>query len=371
MPRPSSTMKLRSNKTWIRDLPDTQTAHLLGDLPVGHNPATGFPQQHKRSKHLGSGSQAIVRAWKHKDMGTMIVVKTFRDSSYKAPAEAELLKALPPHRSIVTMLGYVPQSASSEGHAVIFEHCKFGDLFTMEGVLSQRGKLAHCEAFMWAIFSQLLEALAFLHEGIGRPDPKSPGRWRPVVHRDIKKENILVTHLPSYCEPSSIKIKLGDFGLATYYDYRHARMPAYWGTMDMWPPEQTWEKPDARPAGDIWAIGSIVHELAHGFPPIVDPLVTREIWEREQRPPPTRGESDGFWFAKSKRWPLPINVDPQEHAEDRRRAPATIKYSDHLNKCMMAALNMSMKKRATAGKLLTMIEQEYGAYTSDAVEEAP
>jgi serine/threonine protein kinase len=158
-------------------------------------------------------------------------------------------------------------------------------------------------------------------------------------------------------------VKLGDFGLSTFYDPAKARMAGWFGTALLWPPEQTWEGREARPAGDVWATGCVIHELAHGFPPVVNPQITKALFKDTTGYPwSTWGESlqKQFWHAKSERKPLPINLGSHEY-DARRRRPTPI-YSDQLNRCMMAALEMSIEKRPTAGKLTEMVEEEHAAF---------
>lgn len=169
---------------------------------------------------------------------------------------------------------------------------------------------------------------------------------------------------------SNIAIKLGDFGLSAFYDPSQVRMPGWFGTTVVWPPEQTWEGREARPAGDIWATGSVLHELAHGFPPVVNPELTKSLLkDKTGYMYLTWGEGfqKQFWEAKSERKPLPINLDSHQQDSRRRRRP-TPKYSDKLNECMMAALHMSMEKRPTAGQLAAMVEEEHAAFLFNNME---
>lgn len=61
-----------------------------------------------------------------------------------------------------------------------------------------------------AYFDQLLEAVAFMHAGL----PLEGGQRRPLIHRDIKPDNVLVTRRPD----AEDVIKVTDFGLAVQVD---------------------------------------------------------------------------------------------------------------------------------------------------------
>jgi hypothetical protein len=140
-------------------------------------------------------------------------------------------------------------------------------------------------------------------------------------------------------------------------------MSGWFGTALVWPPEQTWEGREARPAGDVWATRCVIHELAHDFSPVMNPQITKALFKDTTGYPwSTWGESfqKQFWHAKSERKPLPINLGSHEY-DIRRRRPTPI-YSDKLNGCMMAALEMSTEKRPTAGELTKMVEEEHAAF---------
>ncbi|KAJ4299574.1 hypothetical protein N0V90_004820 [Kalmusia sp. IMI 367209] len=351
--------------SWYRKCSDMQVQTCGNGLSVPINPATAFPQQHVRCQKLGSGSEATVEAWRHTPSSSVIAVKVYKRPQKEFPPEVRILKSLPCHASIITCIAYLPKQSLLGGDCVFFELCPAGDLFDLRKNLWKTNKSIFSEAVMWSIYNQLSAALAFLHEGIGCPGPTDADIWQPVVHRDIKLENIFIMTLGHKFDYSDIEIKLGDFGLSAFYDPSNAQLPGWWGTTVMWPPEQTWEGGEATPAGDIWAIGCIIHELAHGFPPVVDPDITEKKMREEDPQFVARWGSrlrESFLAAKSPRKPLPINLKSDQHAIDARRKRPTPKYSNVLNKCMMSTLNMSMKDRVTAGDLKAKIEEEYATY---------
>ena len=176
----------------------------------------------------------------------------------------------------------------------------------------------------------------------------------------------MVSSLGHQLDFSCLEIKLGDFGVSTFHDPDGPTAePA--GTSLMWPPEQKWDAPDATLAGDVWALGGVIHDLAHGFAPVVDPLLTEQM----ARTPPNRcqippnlckAQQKRYWRTVTKRKPLPINLEPAQHAFDVRRKRPTPKYSDELNECMQMALEMEMDKRATAGKLNEKVKEQEAAF---------
>ena len=97
------------------------------------------------------------------------------------------------------------------------------------------------------ILSQLLDALAFLHE-------------RQIIHRDIKPSNILITRNGS-------TVKLIDFGVSDTDDYVTFKQPA--GSMAYIAPEQLAGKTIDNRA-DIYAVGKIIALLfPHRYQSIV------------------------------------------------------------------------------------------------------
>lgn len=131
------------------------------------NPAAGFPKHHKRCRTIGSGSEATVESWTHQTLGATIAVKIYSQPKNGLPIEVEILKSLPSHKSIVTILAYLPRPSILKGDAVVFEHCPFGDLFELNKNFWVKNGGSLSEACMWSIFGQLTAAIAFLHEGIG------------------------------------------------------------------------------------------------------------------------------------------------------------------------------------------------------------
>ncbi len=92
----------------------------------------------------------------------------------------------------------------------------------------------------------LLEALAYLHGGIGA----SPAV--PLVHRDVNPSNVLLS--------VSGDVKLTDFGIAEFDGFPRAEPGALRGTVAYMSPEQVvGESIDAR--SDLYSVGVILWEL--------------------------------------------------------------------------------------------------------------
>ncbi|KAF1931722.1 kinase-like protein, partial [Didymella exigua CBS 183.55] len=138
---------------------------------------------------------------------------------------------------------------------MVLEHCPIGDLHEFYKKQEDlEDKAAFSERFMWTIFKQLAEALAFVRKGVLLKGKKRS----PVVHCDIKPHNILIKSLEKNRDLSSISIKLADFGLAIHYDSK-VNYQSFFGSPAYCPPEINWDDPMYTPALDVWAMGAVMH----------------------------------------------------------------------------------------------------------------
>ena len=341
------------------------------------NPALNFPEDHEFDRPLQRGSQGCVDKWKHIPSNTVIAVKIIRCRK-RTPHEAVIHQNLPPHKSIIGYLGYYKDKPEPKRGSLILEYCPFGDLRDVHSWAVENNHSIFSEAFMWSVYDQLISALALLHRGIDAQYPRGRDGWRPIVHQDIKFENVLVKSLGSKPDWSRIELKLGDFGMATYYDPTNPNPHGYIGTTANWAPEITWETKRLTPASDVWAAASIIHELAHDFGPEVASDLTKDKWFLENDEPPypnswPENTKKSFWLAKAPRRVIPINLDPKEPVPilseygigyDRgalhcRKHWPSPKYSDALNDCMMAGLKILPDERSESGKLMRQIESAH------------
>jgi serine/threonine protein kinase len=104
-----------------------------------------------------------------------------------------------------------------------------------------------------AIICQVLQALSHAHE-------------MSIVHRDIKPENVLLCR-----KGRKLNAKLADFGLAKNYAYAGlseiSRLGDIRGTIAYLAPELVIDCRQARPAGDIYAVGATLYRYLTGeFP---------------------------------------------------------------------------------------------------------
>lgn len=95
-------------------------------------------------------------------------------------------------------------------------------------------------------FGQLVDGLTYLHA-------------RGIAHRDIKLENIFVTH--------DFKLKIGDFGFATTKkkDWKFS------GTESYGSPEKSRTLEYDTFQDDLWGLGVVLYILRFGFQPFAVP----------------------------------------------------------------------------------------------------
>jgi hypothetical protein len=113
---------------------------------------------------------------------------------------------------------------------------------TLKDLMENAGAMPDAEAARYAL--QLCDALAYLH-----------GQSPPVIHRDIKPDNIL-------CSADGV-VKLVDFDIAREFKEDAKRDTVFMGTREYAAPEQYgYRQTDCR--ADIFSVGVLLHELVTG-----------------------------------------------------------------------------------------------------------
>ncbi|KAI4235549.1 MAG: hypothetical protein LQ349_003082 [Xanthoria aureola] len=232
---------------------------------------SSFKKDFRWIRDIGEGGFGKVELRQHKTTGQLLALKTTRsvvDYIDNIPAEVYIIRDIlgNVHSNLPKLYHFNHSLAQIE---CWMEYCDGGDLVTFEEhhVLNQT---LIPEGFLWHTLTSLTSALAFLHTGVDRSDPDRPPppNWRPILHRDIKPDNVFLKLPTRPCGSSSSTTKyptlvLGDFGLATPNLSDRSRK-YYIGTPAYQPPQL----PLHTIYSDIWAAGAIVHYLAVGAPPI-------------------------------------------------------------------------------------------------------
>ena len=212
---------------------------------------------YREIKALGKGGQGECHLVQRRSDGRKFVRKVSHTfpiiKSSGQPLEASILEdVLGQHERAIKLIDY----AVAEGSLVtIYEFYGGGDLVSWLPSKYERPS----ESFIWCIFFQLADVLSYLHEGFDYKNPYSTALdWRPVIHCDIKPENIFLRGVQRGNPYPSIV--LGDFGLATL-----CPGTTYGGTRPYQSPEL--DRTGNTKASDVWALGATIHELVHGYTP--------------------------------------------------------------------------------------------------------
>ncbi|MCJ1276149.1 Serine/threonine-protein kinase Nek2 [Puttea exsequens] len=241
------------------------------------------------------------------------------------PLEAKILRdILPPHDRICRLRESIIQPQTTQ---LYFDFYSDGDLSTLIRQYEHHWETVP-ETFMWHAFMQLAEALAFTHFGYNRRTSCRPPQeqWTTILHGDIKPANIFLSPPnPDSKDPLCRiypSLVLGDFGLARL---NHAAPFA--GTLIFQPPEL----PATSQKADVWAIGAILHCLAHYDAPVA--------------PPPRGADAESWWWSWEARVPLPLD-----------------QYTWELHDCVAAALVIDPRRRMDALQLLKRTERMFEAF---------
>jgi polo-like kinase 1 len=114
----------------------------------------------------------------------------------------------------------------------------------MSEMLKRRKRLTEPEARYY--LCQLIGSLKYLHQNL-------------VIHRDLKLGNLFID--------SSMRIKVGDFGLATRVSHPDEKRRTVCGTPNYIAPEILEGKEGHSFEVDIWSTGVILYTLLIGKPP--------------------------------------------------------------------------------------------------------
>jgi len=199
--------------------------------------------------YLGEGAFGGVYQVRHKYLGLQ-ALKIFHPGSIAAEQEAELFSEAYmlskfTHKNIVRVY---------EANTFELNNCKYFYIAmeyvnggTLAEFLENKGLLS--EETVLRIQKDICCGLALAHQ----IDP-------PVVHRDIKPQNIML----SIDKQGNLTAKVSDFGLAKHVDPL-SRITRAAGTLAFMPPEGFWDY--ETPASDVFSAGIIFYMMLTSVPP--------------------------------------------------------------------------------------------------------
>ncbi|KAL8948217.1 MAG: hypothetical protein Q9222_005577 [Ikaeria aurantiellina] len=228
-----------------------------------HNIGYLFAPTHKRVSNTGQYNAGI-KVVREIATGKTCVEKKFKKEDIRnktARFEMQTLNRLRHPNIVKYVAGFIDERHPGRPSASMFlEYCDQGNLHTFIEERRYIGPLG--ERWVWDIFMQLVNAVAFLQHGIQDAVNGSdrPQHWVGVIHRDIKPDNIF---LSSTRNPPAFRIVLGDFGQAWSMDDDGKWGRQYMGGNMMTAPPEV-EKGGLCAytfSGDGWAVGATMSSL--------------------------------------------------------------------------------------------------------------
>jgi serine/threonine protein kinase len=269
-------------------------------------------------KKIGEGGQGKTEVVKRMSDNKILVRKEQKHFQMiitpegKVPAEMYIFENIIGPTSPYSIIKFDHCNYTSQGlQTLYFEYCENGDVDRLVG----KG-IGECH--IWDCFTQLADALAFLHYGHNRHSKTPPRGWQRVIHRDLKPANVFIRQRVHPTD--KWQFVLGDFGLATPEEETSGC-----GTGEWIGPEV----PKMTAKGDVWSLGAIIHAICHGYSPC---------------DPPPKG-----WPGKSSNWYwMPQARNPK---------PLSSKYSDALNNEMFHCLTADPDRRYSSRALTQSLEK--------------
>jgi serine/threonine protein kinase len=213
--------------------------------------------KYRMEQVLGRGGMGVVIAALHEQLNQRVALKFLTDDAYQQPeAVARFVREAraavqiqSEHVARVMDVGTLDSGAPY----MVMEYLRGLDL---KEVSTRRGALPITEAVDYVL--QACDAVAEAHS-LG------------IVHRDLKPSNLFLTERPD----GSPMVKVLDFGIskALYgIDKSQLQMTAsaaIMGSPQYMSPEQIRSSKNVDARADVWALGTILHELLTGSPAYV------------------------------------------------------------------------------------------------------
>ncbi len=170
--------------------------------------------------------------------------------------EANILVRLS-HRNLPLVVAYF----QDDGRSYLVMEFVYGE--SLEKRLDQaNAPLLEVQVLEWA--TQVCEVLAYLH-----------GQPRPIIFRDLKPSNIMVT--------SDGSIKLIDFGIARTYKAGQRKDTLTMGSENYAAPEQ-WGEVQTDPRADVYGLGATMYHLLANVPPLPAFVPAERVSLRQHNP---------------------------------------------------------------------------------------
>ncbi len=209
-------------------------------------PGTILRETYEVERFLGEGAFAEVYRVKHRFLGRQALKVMKRTGMSMAETQEMLGEAI-----LLSRIGHPNIVRVFDANVLDTEHGSYG-YFTMEYVAG--GSLQR----FWQSFGANLIPIATVLDltkqvcrGLAQAHSETP----PIVHRDIKPQNILVGY-----EADGLRARVSDFGLAKSVNPL-TLLATTAGTIAFKPPEAFAERQGDSCASDVWAIAATLYLL--------------------------------------------------------------------------------------------------------------
>ncbi|KXT10759.1 hypothetical protein AC579_2321 [Pseudocercospora musae] len=195
---------------------------------IGFDPAEGF----HAVQEFSNGSEGQIFLVEGGTSKKQFILKRVRSNVWNLHCRANEPRMLGdytrPHPRIINMRFDMPDPLDSSHWLIYMEYCSGGSLFDQYNKWIMHRRQHMPEVFLLHCIIQIAEALAYLHFGlryIGRGQYTQDANHAPMIHGDIKDENILL-RWPENATGGMPDLVLADFGTAKLLHDREARVNA-------------------------------------------------------------------------------------------------------------------------------------------------
>jgi eukaryotic-like serine/threonine-protein kinase len=253
---------VRHRASWPNGLGALAIFDMLGSPPMERDVRVGqlIAGKYRVEKMLGRGGMGVVMAALHEQLNQRVALKFLTDDAYQQPeAVTRFLREAraavqiqSEHVARVMDVGTLDSGAPY----MVMEYLRGLDL---KEVSTRRGPLPVSEAVDFLL--QACDAVAEAHS-LG------------IVHRDLKPSNLFLTERPD----GTPMVKVLDFGISKALhgsrggdtsQHQMTASAAIMGSPQYMSPEQIRSSKNVDARADVWALGTILHELISGTPTYV------------------------------------------------------------------------------------------------------